>query len=103
MVVPGVSECVFTGVHLCFVVQVAAVHEDLRLALGGGHACDVRCYLTGDGKAMQAMNYAPGHCCWMCRLPRATWLDNLAPSGDVCHGLRYGAFLRAIPSSQALE
>ena len=49
---------------------------------------------------MQAMNYGRGHCCWVCSDPREAWLQNLVPSADITHGLRYGAFLRAIPCSQ---
>lgn len=63
----------------------------------------VRCCLTGDGKAMQATNYAPGHSCWVCSLPRADWAGHLEPSPDLSHALRYGAFLRDIPSSHAME
>ena len=87
--------------HFCF-AQLQAVHADVRIPVGGGNTRGVRCYLTGDGKAMLAANYAAGHSCWVCSAPRSSWAATMRPSPDLSHHLRYGAFLRDIPHSRAL-
>ena len=86
-----------------FPLQVDAVHREMRNPIGGSHTSGVRCLLTGDGKAMLAANFAPGHACWVCNEPRALWASQLEPSGNLTHGLRYGAFLRSIPSTLGLS
>jgi hypothetical protein len=63
--------------------------EDEDLVVGGERV-QFLCFLTGDGKAMKAMN--PGEGCWCCNDP-----TSLQPMDGVGCGVRWGAFLRGIP------
>ena len=70
---------------------VALEQEDIII---NGIRARIRCFLTGDGKAMRAMNHGDGdkQSCPCCNDPHS-----LQPSDMVMDVVRWGAFLRCIP------
>lgn len=81
--------------------QVVEVQEDFTLvhSTNEGQITRFECFLTADGKGMQAMNFQEGKRCWTCDLPFDRLAD-LTPVGTVTTHVRYGAFLPTIPPAR---
>lgn len=73
--------------------QVLSV-EQLDILGPQGEVVGFQCFLTGDGKGMQAANWQAGKKCWVC--PHNT-TGPLTPEDPPQLGVRCGAFLWPIP------
>lgn len=69
--------------------------ENRTIVIGEGGRARFQCFLTGDGKGMQAGNHGPGEKCWCCNN-----VDGLEQQDTIDPVARWGAFLRAIPTDR---
>jgi hypothetical protein len=76
--------------------QVEHVQRNMHHVHADGKISKLLCFLTGDGKGMQVMNYMLGARCWVCPHPYNS-LEHLVIQPTISPYVRAGAFLGAIP------
>ena len=76
--------------------QVDVVQRNMFHMHKSGQTSRLCCYLTGDGKGMQVMNYREGCRCWVCVHPYDS-LEHLVVNNELPGYVRAGAFLGPIP------
>ena len=79
--------------------QVNELEREVDFQGLGGEVVGFQCFLTADGKGMQATNWEKGRKCWVCT-------DKVEGPPGTEEGIegevRYGAFLRTIPVSRRI-